>query len=73
MIVSFAERDASMSVSSVGSLSIIPPAPCAGRAADGDSLATEAAESAATKQAERSNGGFAPKASATNGRLNKQA
>ena len=62
-----------MSVSSVGSVSIIPPTPSAGKAADGDSVAVEAAESAATKQAERSNGGFAPKASATNGRINKQA
>jgi hypothetical protein len=62
-----------MSVSNIGPVNIIPPTPSAGKAADGDSLAVEAAESAAAKQAERSNGGFAPKASATNGRINKQA
>jgi hypothetical protein len=62
-----------MSVSSVGSVNIIPPAPCAGKAADGDSSAAEAAESAAIKQAERSNGGFAPKAPSTQGRTDRQA
>ena len=62
-----------MSVSSVGAVSIIPPAPSAGKAADGDSLAVEAAESAATKQVEKSNGGFAPAAAPPNGKVDKRA
>jgi len=36
----------------------------AGRASDGDSKAVEAAESPKTKQAEKNNGGFAPKSAA---------
>jgi hypothetical protein len=62
-----------MSVSAVSSISPIQQAPSAGRAPDGDSLAVEAAESAANKQAETMNGGFAPKASSANGGVDKRA
>jgi hypothetical protein len=61
-----------MSVSSVGRVSIVPPAPSADKAADGDSRPA-AAESAVAKQAERSTGGFAPKASSANGGVDKRA
>jgi hypothetical protein len=60
-----------MSVSSVGSVSIVPPAPSVGKAADGDSWPA-AAESAVAKQAERSNGGFAPRSTPPNRKLDKQ-
>jgi hypothetical protein len=62
-----------MSVSAVSSLSGVQNTPSAGKAADGDSLAVEAAESAANKQTEKMNGGFAPKASSTNGGVDKRA
>jgi hypothetical protein len=62
-----------MSVSAVSSLGSIQNTPSVGKAADGDSLAVEAAESAATKQAETANGGFAPKASSANGGVDKRA
>ncbi len=48
----------SMSVSGIGSAL---SAPATQVAADGDSPAVEAAESRATKLAEKKNGGFAPK------------
>jgi hypothetical protein len=61
-----------MSVSAIGSAHApttapIPAPPQATRAPDGDSPAVEAAESAASKQAEKANGGIAPKAAAPGG------
>ena len=49
-----------MSVSPVSNIAAVLPQ--AKPAADGDSPAVEAAESAATKRAETQGGGFAPKA-----------
>ncbi len=61
-----------MSVSSIGSnsapVSYQPRTPTTTTAkpdSDGDSAAVEASESAATKSAERANGGVAPKAAAS--------
>ena len=50
-----------MSISGVGSSTSVP-VPQTQMAADGDSPAVEAAESRATKLAEKMNGGFVPKA-----------
>jgi hypothetical protein len=58
---------------SVSAISSIQQLPSVGKAADGDSAAVEAAESAATKQAEIQNGGFTPSASPAKGGVNKQA
>ncbi len=59
-----------MSVSSVSSAATLVQQ-SRSVAADGDSAATEAAESAQTKAAEKTNGGFAPKN--PNGNFNKVA
>lgn len=55
-------EDGCMSISAIGSATTNPVLK-APRARDGDSAALEAAESGATKLAEKRNGGFAAKAS----------
>ena len=64
-------------MSSVSCVSCSIPAPSVqscqastGPASDGDTVAQEAAESTATKQAEKSNGGYAPNSA---GLVNKTA
>ena len=49
-----------------GALQLLSGQGAKGRAADGDSAAKEAAESATTKTAENSTGGIAPSANAVN-------
>lgn len=61
-----------MSISAISNHVAATIAPAQRAAPDGDSPAVEAAETAATKQAEKQNGGFEPKAqqAVSSGRVN---